>query len=103
MKPLSGDPMAAATLESLKSFLRIEPDDDSEDDVLSGILAASVEHVTKLTDLPNDNDAPPMQATAIHIHASSLYERRGELVSGNVKPYGLEALLTNIRPAEGLV
>ncbi len=87
------------TLNEMKKYLRIELDDDFEDDLLSSLLVTADEYVKEGTGFTFSNSIPERAKMVVKLLVSNWYENR-ELASNNGKnkvPYTVEALLGQLK------
>lgn len=93
------------TLSYFKDHLRISQDDTSEDAFLQSLVQISTEYVTDITGIPNTESAPNNYRAVSALLAAHLYQNREILVDNQITtvPYAFSMLLTNLRPAAGLI
>lgn len=92
-------------LDSTKHHLRLPSDYEAEDDVINSLINAATEYVTDLTGIENDSEAPATYDLVCQLLIAHWF---GNRESANEKqyhriPHGVDALLTTLRSAGGLI
>lgn len=91
------------TLETAKSHLRLDSDDESL--YLQSLIEAAALYVTSITGIANDDDAPPTYDICVLLlvgHWFNVREAASEVDYRKV-PYAFGMLLQSLRPGGSLI
>lgn len=90
-------------IDKVKLHLRIDGSD--EDSYLNLLIGAATEHVTNITSVPNDATAPFTYDMVCLLLIGHWFANREAVVAGSLTkvPYGVDALIQNLRNGKDLI